>query len=324
MKPIAVLGAGAFGTALAAVMATGGRPVYLWGRSSGAIEAMVDARENAQRLPGVRLPDNLVPIASLSEIPPDAVQILALPAQMTEAFLEGSGALLPRAPLVLAAKGLGAEGGRTQAEIVGAQLPMHPLAVLSGPGFAGEIARGLPTALTLACADKVLASQLQERLSAPTLRLYTNEDMLGVQLGGALKNVVALACGMCAGAGLGESARAALMTRGFAEMRRLAQAMGALPETMTGLSGLGDLALSAATRQSRNFAAGYDLAARGGRDEGQTVEGIATAGATMRLAERYGVEAPIASAVEAVVSGDLGVPEAMERLLSRPQRAEGD
>ncbi|MEO0915290.1 MAG: NAD(P)H-dependent glycerol-3-phosphate dehydrogenase, partial [Pseudomonadota bacterium] len=247
MRPIAVLGAGAFGTALAVTMAQTGRSILLWGRSERAVAAMMAARANEARLPGVAFPESLAAIASLADIPQSAVLILAVPAQETEAFLQAHGAALPRAPLVLAAKGLCRQSGRRQSEVAAACLPGHPLAVLSGPGFAGEIARGLPTALTLACADKVLASQLQARLGTPTLRLYTNADVPGVELGGALKNVVALACGMCAGADLGESARAALMTRGFAEMQRLAAAIGAEPATLAGLSGLGDLALSAAT-----------------------------------------------------------------------------
>ncbi len=321
MKPIAVIGAGAFGTALAVALSGRERAVFLWAREGAA--AMAEARENAARLPGVTLPRAVRPIGDVREIPSDAVQILALPAQATRGYLAEAGGDLPRAPLVLAAKGIDLETGALQSEIAAEVLPGRPLAVLSGPGFAGEIARGLPTALTLAAGDKVLGAQIQERLSAPTLRLYRSTDLIGVQLGGALKNVVAIACGMCDGAGLGESARAALMTRGFAEMMRLGRAMGAEVETFTGLSGFGDLALTAASPASRNFAHGRALGAETPLAEGVTVEGVATARAVLRLAAERAVDMPIASAVVAVLDGKMRVGDAVSHLLNRPLRAEG-
>ena len=244
-----------------------------------------------------------------------------LPAQATEGFLAAHAAELPAAPLVLCAKGIDARGLRLQTEIAAAQAPGHALAALTGPGFAGEIARGLPTALTLACADPEVGRALQAGLATRRLRLYLTDDLAGAQLGGALKNVVAIACGMVEGAGLGASARAALMTRGFAEITRLAVAMGARPETLAGLSGLGDLSLTCNSGQSRNFALGRALGAGAARPGG-TVEGVATARAACQLAEAHGVELPIAAAVADVLEGASTLAGAMEALLARPLREE--
>jgi glycerol-3-phosphate dehydrogenase (NAD(P)+) len=208
-----------------------------------------------------------------------------------------------------------------QSEIAAARAPGRALAALTGPGFAAEIARGLPTALTLACADPEVGPALQAGLATRRMRLYLTDDLIGAQLGGALKNVVAIACGMVEGAGLGASARAALMTRGFAEMTRLAVAMGARSETLAGLSGLGDLSLTCNSAQSRNFAAGRALGA-GETAPGGTVEGVATARAACQLALTYGVEMPIAAAVANVLEGATTLDGAMQALLARPLREE--
>jgi glycerol-3-phosphate dehydrogenase (NAD(P)+) len=318
---IAVVGAGAFGTALACAEAADGRPVLLWGRDIEAMAAVDTTRENARRLPAARLPDGVRATASLGALAAADVILLALPAQATEGFLAEHGRALPEAPVVLCAKGLTRAGFCRQSELAGAALPGRPLAVLTGPGFAAEIARGLPTALTLACADPALGRRIQEQLSTPRLRLYLTEDVVGAELGGALKNVTALACGMVEGAALGQSARAALMTRGFAETARLAAALGARPETLTGLSGLGDLSLTCNSPQSRNFAAGRALGA-GELVPVGTVEGIATARAACELGRRTGVDMPIAEAVAAVIEGALTIGAAMEGLLARPLREE--
>ncbi len=257
---IAVIGAGAFGTALAVAEATDGREVRLWGRDPAAMAAARRTRE-IPRLPGVALPEPLACTADLADLAGAEIILLVLPAQATAAFLAAHAAALPPAPLVLCAKGIDARTHRTQTEIAAAAAPGHTLAALTGPGFAGEIARGLPTALTLACADPGLGRTLQQGLATRRLRLYLTDDITGAELGGALKNVIAIACGMSDGAGLGASARAALMTRGFAEMTRLAVAMGARPETLAGLSGLGDLSLTCNSDQSRNFALGRALGA---------------------------------------------------------------
>ena len=317
---IAVVGAGAFGTALAVAEAAEGREVRLWGRDAAAMAEAARRRETP-RLPGVPLPEGLACTADLAALAGAEAVLLALPAQATEGFLAAHAAALPSAPLVLCAKGIGARGLRLQTEIAAAAAPQHALAALTGPGFAGEIARGLPTALTLACADPRVGRALQQGLSTRRLRLYLTDDVTGAELGGALKNVVAIACGMVEGAGLGASARAALMTRGFAEMTRLAVAMGARPETLTGLSGLGDLSLTCNSGQSRNFALGRALGAGAARPGG-TVEGVATARAACQLGRAQGVELPIAAAVADVLEGVTTLAGAMEALLARPLREE--
>ena len=219
---IGVIGAGAFGTALAVVQAAAGRATLLWGRDAAAIAETAARRENQARLPGVPLPEPLGTTADLADLAGAEILLLAVPAQATGAFLAAHGDDLPDVPLVLCAKGIDAATLRLQTEIAAAASPGHALAALTGPGFAGEIARGLPTALTLACGDPARGRALQAALAAPRLRLYLTDDVTGAELGGALKNVIAIACGMAEGAGLGHSARAALMTRGFAEMSRLA------------------------------------------------------------------------------------------------------
>jgi glycerol-3-phosphate dehydrogenase (NAD(P)+) len=317
---IAVVGAGAFGTALAVAQAAEGRAVRLWGRDAAAMAAAERKRE-MPRLPGVPLPPGLACVSDLAALGEAAAVLLVLPAQATEGFLASNSAALPAAPLVLCAKGVDARGLRLQTEIAGALAPGRPLAALTGPGFAGEVARGLPTALTLACADPEVGRDLQAGLATRRLRLYLTDDVTGAQLGGALKNVVAIACGMVEGAGLGASARAALMTRGFAEMSRLAVAMGGRPETLAGLSGLGDLSLTCNSAQSRNFALGRALGA-GEPPTSGTVEGVATARAACQLGARHGVELPIAAAVADVLDGTATIAGAMEALLSRPLKEE--
>lgn len=317
---IGVIGPGAFGTALAVVQAGAGHSVRLWGRHAEAMR-QAEAERQIARLPGISLPAGLTCATELATLAGAEAILLALPAQTTGAFLDAHGAEIPDAPLVLCAKGIDARGRRLQTDIAAAALPDRPLAALTGPGFAGEIAMGLPTALTLACTDRTVGAALQVALAAPRLRLYLTDDVAGAQIGGALKNVVAIACGIVAGAGLGASARAALMTRGFAEMQRLAVVMGGRPETLAGLSGLGDLSLSCNSGQSRNFALGRALGA-GELRPGGTVEGVATARAACRLAADISVEMPIAAAVSDVLDGTLTVADAMDALLSRPLKDE--
>jgi glycerol-3-phosphate dehydrogenase (NAD(P)+) len=302
--PVHVLGAGAFGTALAAALLRDGRTPSLHARNPAAHPA---AQPAVQPL--------TAPLTS------GAAVLLAVPAPATAALLD-TVRLPPDAAAVICAKGISGPGSLLQSEIVAACHP-GPVAVLTGPSFAAEIRRGLPTALTLACADPDIGRRLQAALSTPALRLYLTTDVTGAQLGGALKNVVAIACGIATGARLGESARAALMTRGFAEMVRLGTAMGGRADTFAGLSGLGDLALTCASPMSRNFAAGLALGQGGGPASGVTVEGTGTARAVLGLAARHGVEMPIAAAVAAVLDGSTGVAEAMAGLLARPQRSEG-
>ncbi|MFO7855257.1 MAG: NAD(P)H-dependent glycerol-3-phosphate dehydrogenase [Paracoccaceae bacterium] len=316
---VGVLGAGAFGTALAIVLAGAGRPVTLWAREGAA--AMQTARENARRLPGPPFPEALTATGDLAEAAAAETLLLAVPMQRLRALAEGNAARLGDRPLVACCKGV--ELGTTlgPAGVLAEVLPDAPRAVLTGPSFAADIAAGLPTALTLACADADLGARLQAQLSTPTLRLYRTEDVTGAELGGGLKNVIAIACGAAMGAGLGESARAALMTRGFAEMNRMAQALGAEPTTLAGLSGFGDLVLTCTSEGSRNYRFGLALG-RGTEAAAETVEGAPTARAVAERARRLGVEMPITEAVVAVLDGRMALRAAMDTLLARPLREE--
>jgi glycerol-3-phosphate dehydrogenase (NAD(P)+) len=317
---IGVIGAGAFGTALAIAEAAQGTEVRLWGRDAAAM-AEADASRTTPYLPGATLPPTLACTDDLADLATAEAVLLVVPAQATASFLAEHGAALPKVPLVLCAKGIDARDFRLQSQIAAAALPHATVAALTGPGFAGEIAAGLPTALTLACVDGDTGRVLQETLSTARLRLYLTDDVVGAELGGALKNVVAIGCGLIEGARLGASARAALMTRGFAEMTRLAVALGARPETLTGLSGLGDLSLTCGSSHSRNFRLGQALGAAEARPGG-TVEGVATARAACKLGRERGVELPIAAAVADVLEGRLDVEGAMAALLARPLKSE--
>jgi len=303
---IAILGAGAFGTALACALARGGERVALWSRSA--------------RAPVFDLPEGVFATQEMPKTP--SVTLLVVPAQQTAAFLAEHVGELPDAPLVLCAKGIDQASGRLQSTIAVAAAPSHAHAVLTGPGFAKEIAKGLPTALTLGCADPTLGAHLQQQLSTDRLRLYLTDDVTGAELGGALKNVVAIGAGIVIGAGLGESARAALMTRGFAEIRRLGTAMGGRDETFAGLSGLGDLALTCASPMSRNFAQGLALGAGKSGASAKTVEGVATAQAACDLADKFGVDMPLTRAIAAILAQKITVEQAMDALLSRPLKQE--
>ncbi|GKY86500.1 NAD(P)H-dependent glycerol-3-phosphate dehydrogenase [Sinisalibacter aestuarii] len=316
MSEISVLGAGAFGTALAISLARDGRAVTLWARDP---RDMAEARENARRLPGFTFPDTLTVTGDLEAATAAPIVLLALPLQQTAAFLEEHAALFRNQVLVCCSKGVDMATGRGPAEIIRETCPGATPAVLSGPSFAVDIAAGLPTALTLAADDP---EPLQHALTTANIRLYRSTDLIGVELGGALKNVIAIACGIAIGAGLGESARAALMTRGYAEMNRFAQARGAQPETLAGLSGFGDLALTCTSEKSRNFAYGLALGRGEPGAEGVTIEGKSTAKAVSNAAKQAGIDMPIANIVVALVSGAVTVPQAVEILLSRPLKEE--
>lgn len=294
---LVVLGAGAFGRALAHV--TGAR---LLGRGAA---------------PGVET-DIAKGLCDADLI------ILAVSAQATRSVLsEWAGSMPANAPLILAAKGMETGTSAMQSDIAGVVAPGRSLMALTGPSFAADMLAGLPTAVTLAADDLAVGEAAQGRIAGPIFRPYLSDDLIGAQLGGALKNVIAIACGAAIGRGLGASARAALMTRGFAEMTRIAVACGGKAETLAGLSGFGDLALTCASEQSRNFA--YGAALGGGRSPGAgvTYEGAATAGAAHSMAQKLGVEAPIIAAVAALTAGDIDVEGAMASLLNRPLRREG-
>lgn len=317
MSRIGVIGAGAFGTALAAALAADGSQITLWLRDAAQAGHINRHRKNVARLPGIRLPDTITATSALADLAGVEALLLVLPAQATSAFLDRHHTQLPGVPLILCAKGITREGHRLQSELVPAG---HDVCVLTGPGFAAEIASGKPTALTLASRTNKLKS-LQNQLSRPALRLYRSTDIIGAQLGGALKNVIAIAAGIAVGAGLGESARAAILTRGFAEMRDLARAMGAEDHTLTGLSGFGDLVLTCTSEKSRNFTHGL-LLGREADTPAATVEGIATARAAVELSRKYGVEMPISEAVAHILERKSAINEALEALLARPLRAE--
>lgn len=322
MTKIGVVGAGAFGTGLAAALSLAGKSVVLWGRDGASMESMATDRINTRYLADAPLPGSLMPTSDFQKLHGCAAVLLVVPAQRLRGFLREHDAGGLTCPLVLCAKGIEQGTGKLQSEVLRDLLPKVPHAVITGPGFATEIAVGKPTALTLACADEELGAKLQELLSTRTLRLYRSADVTGCQLGGALKNVYAIACGIVGGAELGESARAALMTRSFAEMSRLAEAMGAEPDTLVGLSGFGDLVLTCTSPQSRNFTYGYGL----GRGEGfattKTVEGIATAKATVALAQAYDQDLPVARTVAAVLEQKMTIKEALNYLMSRPLKKE--
>lgn len=315
---IAILGAGAFGTALACTLSRGGKSVTLWGRE---ILHMQQTRKNT-KLADTNIPNEINITDKIADIKNASITLLVVPAQKTDLFLSQNAEYLPDTPLVLCAKGIDLQTHDLQTDIFKRHLPKHSVAVLTGPGFATEIANGLPTALTLACEEHSTGLSLQKQLSTEYLRLYLTQDITGAQLGGALKNVIAIAAGIVVGAGLGESARSALITRGFVEMRRLGVAMGGKEETFIGLSGFGDLTLTCSSQQSRNFAQGYALGSGHKQLEGITIEGVATARAACALAEKYNVDMPITHAVASVVSGKTHIKQAVETLLSRPLKQE--
>lgn len=302
---IAVLGGGAFGTALAISLAQNG-PVVLWMRD--ASQAL--ATRQAPRLPGFALPEAIHVTSDLAEISDCRCALLAIPTQQVARFLAGN--TLPEMPIILCCKGV---------DIATCKGPLHLLndgAVLSGPGFAADIARGLPTALTLGCADEPRLMALQQMLTTPNLRIYRTTDTIGVELGGALKNVIAIAAGIVMGAGLGESARAGIITRGFAEIQRFACARGAKSETLAGLSGFGDLVLTCTSEGSRNYRFGLSIGQDVPFDADLTVEGRTTAQALAGLMD----DLPICSAVAALIDGRLDVAGAMHTLLQRPLKEE--
>ncbi|SLN24140.1 Glycerol-3-phosphate dehydrogenase [NAD(P)+] [Pseudoruegeria aquimaris] len=318
---VAVLGAGAFGTALAITIARGGTPVTLWARSATHAEEMANTRQNSRRLPGVELPENVTVTAEIGAMSANTL-LLAIPMQQIAGFLAKNGHRFASGAIVACCKGVDLETGLGPTATISAACPGAVSAILTGPSFAIDIARGLPTALTLACRDEAAARRLQSTLSTETLRLYRTTDTTGAELGGALKNVIAIACGVTIGAGLGESARAAVMTRGFAEMQRLARQLGAQPETLSGLSGFGDLALTCTSEKSRNFSFGLALGRAETFDAGKTVEGAATARAVARLARQNVAEMPITSVVASVLENRITIREAVEALLSRPLKEE--
>lgn len=316
---IGVLGAGAFGTALAITLARAGRRVSLYARDEAQVDRMRRTGENAARLPGVPLPPSLRPTAAVAEAAAAPILLLAVPTQTLRPLAETQAGALAGRTLVACCKGVELGTGLLPTEVLEQAIPGARTAVLTGPSFAVDIALGKPTALTLATAHRG-GEALQAELATPDLRLYLTEDALGAQLGGALKNVIAIAAGVVLGAGFGESARAALMTRGFAEIQRLAEGRGALPETLAGLSGFGDLVLTCTSEKSRNFRHGQAIGRGELPDGAQTVEGVMTAHAL--AADNHPDTLPVTCMVSALLKGRVSLDEAKDLLLSRPLRHE--
>jgi glycerol-3-phosphate dehydrogenase (NAD(P)+) len=326
-QQIGIVGAGAFGTALAQTAARAGRQVTLFARDPAQAAAINAERENPKALKGCRLDKGIRATADLASLSACTALVLALPMQATRPVAEALALVLSDGiPVICTAKGIEQETLLFATDLVWELLAGHPSAILSGPSFAADIAAGLPTAVTLAAADPHLAQALAQALTTPAFRIYHATDVRGVEIGGAAKNVLAIAAGVVAGRGLGESAKAAIVTRGFAEIRRFGAAYGARPETLMGLSGLGDLMLTCSSPQSRNFALGIRLGAGMGVQEalaaGKLAEGAATASALMELAKAREVDLPISGMVDALLNGWVTVDGALEALMKRPQREE--
>jgi glycerol-3-phosphate dehydrogenase (NAD(P)+) len=329
VKRLAIIGGGGWGTALAIVARRAGASVTLWARDPALVAAINRRHENPVYLPGIALDQEIAATTDIAAALAGAdATLLVVPAQFLRGVLAGLARSLPTAtPLLLCAKGIEAQSLLTMSELAGEIVPDSPLAVLSGPSFAIEVARDLPTAVTIASRDEALARAFTAVLGTPRFRPYLSPDPVGVEIGGAVKNVMAIACGIVEGRGLGENSRAALITRGLSEMVRLGQAKGAAAETFRGLSGLGDLVLTCTAGQSRNHALGVALGrgiglagALAGRRS--VVEGVATAAAVARLADRLQIEMPITAAVEGVLHRGLAIDAMIEGLLSRPYRSE--
>lgn len=315
---ISVLGGGAFGTALAIALAGQG-PVTLWARDPRDMETK---RENTKRLPYCPFPDQLEVTGNLAQALSAQTILLALPMQKLRSFLRDHALDLKSKTLVACCKGVELATGAGPVQIITEEVPSANAAILTGPSFAADIARGLPTALTLASQDEDIARRLQKQLTTPTLRLYRTTDTVGAELGGALKNIVAIACGTAMGAGMGESARAALMTRGYAEMQRMAAYRGADADTLAGLSGFGDLTLTCTSEGSRNYRLGLSLGRGETFDADTTVEGAATARAVAEVAKSAELEMPITMAVAGLLDKSLDVKAAVNSLLNRPLKEE--
>ncbi len=324
MKTAGVIGGGAWGTALALVCARAGLATTLYAREPEVVSAINETRENKTFLPGVVFDAPVRATGDLADLAAADLVLNVSPAQHLRSSLD---AFRPHAragvPMVLCSKGVEQGSLKLMTEVLNEGLPQASPAVLSGPSFAIDVARGLPTAVTLACPDEELGFHLAAALSLPTFRPYLATDMIGAEIGGSMKNVLAIACGVVEGRGLGRSAHAAVITRGFAEMTRVAVALGGEAETVAGLCGLGDLVLTCSSPQSRNMSVG--LAMGGGQTLEQALagkvsvaEGVASAPAVLALAGKLGIETPICAAVAAILAGEMQVDEAIAALLARP------
>lgn len=327
-RSVGVIGAGAWGTALALVCARAGLDVTLYAREAEVTQEINALHENRTFLPGVPLDPAVRAASSPGDLAGLDLYLNVTPAQHLRSSLRAFAPVVaPGAPMVLCAKGIEQGSLKLMTEVLSETLPDARPAVLSGPSFAAEVARGLPTAVTLACPDEALGAALAKAVAGPAFRPYAAADMVGAEVGGAVKNVLAIACGVSEGRGLGRSAHAALITRGFAELTRMAVALGGRAETVAGLCGLGDLVLTCSSPQSRNMSVGLALGqgktlAEALAGKVSVAEGVASAPAVRELAARIGVEAPICEAVAAILAGEVGVEAAITGLLSRPLKSE--
>jgi glycerol-3-phosphate dehydrogenase (NAD(P)+) len=325
---VGIIGGGAWGTALAQTLCRGGREVLLWAREHDVVAEINAHHVNDIYLPGITLDAGVRATGSLAEAAACDAVLMVAPAQHVRTVAGELGPHLRRGqPMVLCSKGIEQRTSRLMSQVAAEVVPDATLAVLSGPSFASDVVRGLPAALTIACADETLGSLLAERLGNRRMRLYWTSDIVGVELGGAIKNVLAIAAGVVDGQRLGASAHAALVTRGFAEMRRFGAALGARPETLMGLSGLGDLILTCGSPQSRNMSLGRALGqglsvAEALAGKTAVTEGVYTAIAVNRIAAEKGIDMPICAAVCDVVEGRASVAEAIGQLMQRPLKAE--
>jgi glycerol-3-phosphate dehydrogenase (NAD(P)+) len=322
---LGVVGGGAWGTALAQVASAGGRETILWALEPEVVEGVNENHENKAFLAGIPLNRSIRATADLGELDDCDAWLVVTPAQHMRSVLERAADC--DKPLVLCSKGIEEQSGELLHRVAKAVCPRAQVAVLSGPTFAHEVANGLPTAVTLAAEDDVLAERLRDRIKQPTFRIYLSDDVAGAEIGGAVKNVLAIACGVVEGKGLGQNARAALISRGFAEMTRFGLALGAKRETLAGLSGLGDLVLTCSSTSSRNYSLGVGIgqgrrAAELMANRRTVAEGAFTASVLARLAKNKGIDMPIVDAVDALVAGRAGVDEVLGALLSRPSKSE--
>ncbi|WP_027144601.1 NAD(P)H-dependent glycerol-3-phosphate dehydrogenase [Mesorhizobium sp. WSM3626] len=320
---VAVLGGGAWGTALALAMLRAGHSVRLFARDPETVAA-IGRGENPRYLPGIAIAPGIEATSDIAAALAGADCVLAVtPAQALRATLAAAKDHMPAGiPLVLCAKGIERDTGALLSAIAAEILPRNPVAALSGPSFASDVARGLPTAVVVAAGDEALAADLAARFSAENLRCYSSDDLIGVEIGGALKNVFAIAAGAVTGAGLGASAQAAMVTRGFVELRRIGAAFGARPETLMGLSGLGDLLLTCSSTQSRNFAYGLALGQGKALSGLPLAEGVPTAAIAARIAAERNIDAPIIAAVAAILDGRITIGQAVTALMTRPLKTE--
>ena len=322
---LAVIGGGAWGTALAQVAAAGGQETLLWAIEDDVVAAINRIHENPVYLRGQKLHPSIRATSNFSELSGCAAWLVVTPAQHMRAVLSRSPC--PNTPLILCSKGIEEGSGQMLHQVARDVCPTSPVAVLSGPTFAHEVAAALPTAVTLACQDQALGETLRERLALPEFRIYASDDVAGAEIGGAVKNVLAIACGVVEGRGLGQNARAALIARGFAEMTRFGLAMGARRETLAGLSGLGDLVLTCSSADSRNFSLGKAIgegrdAAALMADRRTVAEGAHTAPVLHRIAQDKGIDMPIVAAVDALLKGAVPIEQVLETLMARPPRPE--